>query len=124
MPSITANIACELAPLALEISTQARAALAAARSGDRDAMLRAAQAAGDLANQIVDAAVPEGPGASPEPMLVSILSTAYAGNQVSLFFRDVVPSAEDLTSFEGTILGTLDLSVADVETGAADCPVP
>jgi len=87
-------------------------------------MLRAAQAAGDLANQIVAAAVPQQPGPSPEPLLMSILSTAYAGNQVSLFFGDAVPSAEDLTSFEGTILGALDLSVADVEAGAADCPVP
>jgi len=87
-------------------------------------MLRAAQAAGDLANQIVAAAVPQQPGPSPEPLLVSILSAAYAGNQVSLFFGDAVPSAEDLTSFEGTILGALDLSVADVEAGAADCPVP
>ena len=125
-PDITATTACGLAPLAREISTQARAALAAARGGDRDAMLDAAQAGRDLVDQIVAAAEAQEPQASLDPLFVPILSVAYAGEQASSFFGDAVPSAEDLTSFEATILGALDRSVGRVESeaAAANCPVP
>ena len=112
---------CELAPLAREISTEARAAVTAARGGDKVAMVAASKNILDRVDRILAAAEAVDPAASLDPVLSSLLSVAYAGQQAGVIFADAVPTAEDVDSFENTILGALDLSVADVDTAAAGC---
>jgi hypothetical protein len=121
-PTADVNPACELAPLADEISKQAEAALAAARIGDRDAMQRAANAVGDMVDRIFTMYEATEPQPSLDPLLGSLLSLVYVGNQVSALFGDAVPSPEVLTSYEDTIAGALGLHVADVKSQAAVCP--
>lgn len=122
-PSTGGNAtACQLVPLAPEIATHVREALAAAHSGDGEAMKEAAQKARDIADRILAVTQSHEPGASPDPLLLSLLSVALVGDQAGFLFSEDVPSAEELESFEATLLGTLDLSIGQVKERAAACP--
>lgn len=120
-PSSAGTAGCELAPLAQEISAQTRAAMVAARAGDKEAMVAASKAILERVERIIGAMEAGEPQASLDPVLSSLLSVAYAGNQAGIIFADAVPTAEEVDSFESTILGALDLSVEQVDSVAAGC---
>jgi hypothetical protein len=120
-PSAAGTSGCELAPLAREISTETRAAISAARGGDKDRMVAASKAILERVDRIMGAMEAVDPEASLDPVLSSLLSVAYAANQAGFIFADAVPTTEDLDSFENTILGALDLSVEQVESVAESC---
>jgi hypothetical protein len=77
-PSTGGNAtACQLVPLAPEIATHVREALAAAHSGDGEAMKEAAQKARDIADRILAVTQSHEPGASPDPLLLSLLQSHW-----------------------------------------------
>jgi hypothetical protein len=110
-----------LAPLAGEISTQAKAAITAARSGDQAAMVAASKAILGAVDQILAAADAVDPEATLDPVLSSLLSVAYAGQQAGVIFADTVPTADEVDSFENTILAALELSVEQADSVADGC---
>jgi hypothetical protein len=84
-------------------------------------MVAASKAILDRVDRILAAAEEVDPEASLDPVLSSLLSVAYAGQQAGVIFGDAVPTADVVDSFENTILVALDLSVGDVDTAAVGC---
>lgn len=112
--------ACELAPVARQVSTELRDALAAAQLGDAGKMSTAAKSAGTLGTQIIDAMARLDQPGPPEPLVAALLGIGLFGQQGSFFFADDLPAPDALVQFRATLPG-LEQLLGQLDAGASRC---
>jgi hypothetical protein len=97
-----ATLECQLAPIARQVRLDIADTLNASDRGDAEGMRRAANQAQTGGSRIIQAVEAMDPQPSPSPGLTALLSVAFLGQQIGLFFGEgITVDRNGLASFAG-----------------------